>query len=423
MQAKKGDLNPAKMRSVITDLEEESVNVPKAWRGMLFSERIRDHVRFNQADEMLVMFKDEAACITDDDEFRVHAIDTAAEAIKGLARKLPACIKDGQDPALLCLVKLAGGLAIVKELNSETTTDLAILGDMLGFGSKGRQEQTKALAKVLDLKEDMSNYHGVLKSLFVEHSFAALVAWIEGGVDEQDSTLLAKELEDSFHDLGNEDLPKHARPRFDELLKRAVCAMAGGQAGHVKGSVKQILAALTECMSGVPNKLEMVVQEACASCDLPWAEAESKLDVAAATIDMLFLQAVFDVSGLLSGMSPEACAMLKGTAPIADSLGVLEKSHAYIMAKRALVDATVAIGRAVGTQRASKEIASLLQVGDAKFDKAGTLNEGTTSAWMKMKESVRALASTEMAKEAADVLQHFKDLAKEVARKSVDTKG
>ena len=39
--------------------------------------------------------------------------------------------------------------------------------------SKGRQEQTKALAKVLDLKEDMSNYHGVMKSLFVEHSFAA----------------------------------------------------------------------------------------------------------------------------------------------------------------------------------------------------------------------------------------------------------
>ena len=83
----------------------------------------------------------------------------------------------------------------------------------------------------------MSNYHGVLKSLCVEHSFAALVAWIEGGVDEQDSTLLAKELEDSFHDLGKEDLSKHARPRFDELLKRAVCAMAGGQAGHAQGSV------------------------------------------------------------------------------------------------------------------------------------------------------------------------------------------
>ena len=104
-------------------------------------------------------------------------------------------------------------------------------------------------------------------------------------------------------------------------------------------------------------------------------------------------------------------------------MGLLEKSHANIMAKRALVDATVAIGRAVGTQRASKEIAALLQVGDAKFDKAGTLNEGTTSAWMKMKESVRALAWTEMAKETADVLQHFKDLAKEVARKSVDTHG
>ena len=250
-----------------------------------------------------------------------------------------------------------------------------------------------------------------------------MVAWIEGGVDEQDSTLLAKELEDSFHDLGKEDLSKHARPRFDELLKRAVCAMAGGQAGNVKGTVKQVLAALTECMSGVPNKLEQVVQEACASCDLPWAEAESKLDVAAATIDRLFLQAVFDVSGLLSGMSPEACAMLKGQACIADSLGMLEKSHANSMAKRALVDATLAIGHAVGTQRASTEIAALLQVGDAKFDKAGTLNEGTTSAWMKMKESVRALASTEMAKDTDDVLQHFKELAKEVARKSVDTKG
>ena len=64
----------------------------------------------------------------------MHTIGTAAEAIKGLARKLPACIKDGKDPALLCLVKLAGGLATVKELKSETTTDLAILGDMLGFG-------------------------------------------------------------------------------------------------------------------------------------------------------------------------------------------------------------------------------------------------------------------------------------------------
>ena len=108
----------------------------------------------------------------------------------------------------MCLVKLAGGLATVKELNSETTTGLAILGDMLGFGSKGRQEQTNALAKVLNLKEDMSNYHGVLKSRFVEDSFPALVAWIEGGVDEQDSTLLAKELEDSFHDHGKVDFER-----------------------------------------------------------------------------------------------------------------------------------------------------------------------------------------------------------------------
>ena len=99
----------------------------------------------------------------------------------------------------------------------------------------------------------------------------------------------------------------------------------------------------------------------------------------------------------------------------------MEKSHANIMAKRALVDATLAIAHAVGTQRASTEIAALLQVGDAKCDKAGTLNEGTTSAWMKLKESVRALTSTEMAKVSGDVLQHFKDLAKEVARKSVDT--
>ena len=89
------------MRSVITGLEEESVNVPKAWRGMLFSESIREHVRLNQADEMLAMFKHEAACFADDDESRVHAIDTAAQAIQGLARKLPSCIKDGQDPALL----------------------------------------------------------------------------------------------------------------------------------------------------------------------------------------------------------------------------------------------------------------------------------------------------------------------------------
>ena len=61
LAGKKGGGNPENMESVIKALEEAPVNVPPAWRGMLFSESIRDHVRFNQADEVLAMFKDEAA--------------------------------------------------------------------------------------------------------------------------------------------------------------------------------------------------------------------------------------------------------------------------------------------------------------------------------------------------------------------------
>jgi len=92
--------NPEKMRTVIAALTELSLDVPEAWNGMLLVESIRDHVRFNQVDDMIAVFK-EAAGSTE--ESSLHLVETAAEAIKGLALKLPSPIEDAQEGVLLCL--------------------------------------------------------------------------------------------------------------------------------------------------------------------------------------------------------------------------------------------------------------------------------------------------------------------------------
>ena len=82
--------NPEKMRTVIAALTELSLDVPEAWNSMLLVESIRDHVRFNQVDDIIAMFK-EAAGSTD--ESSLHLVEAAAEAIKGLALKLPSPLK------------------------------------------------------------------------------------------------------------------------------------------------------------------------------------------------------------------------------------------------------------------------------------------------------------------------------------------
>ena len=327
--------NPEKMRTVIAALTELSLDVPEAWNGMLLVESIRDHVRFNQVDDMIAMFK-EAAGSTD--ESSLHLVEAAAEAIKGSALKLPSPIEDAQEGVLLCLKELAGGLAQLKELGDDAMADCAILADVLAFGPTSRAKQNKALADLQHMRQDLSGYHGVLKGFLATENFGSLAAWVESGVDDQESTLLCSQLKDSFQNLAKEDVLADERSRFNALLQRALSTMAGDQEGNVKAAVKQVLGGLAECMNAVPNKLEDHVQEACALCDLPKAQAKSKVESAASSIKVLigklFRRAVFDIDDLLSGMSAEASAKLLTKTSMADAVGMLRKIHATILAKK-----------------------------------------------------------------------------------------
>ena len=59
-----GGGNPEKMKSVIAALTEVSPSVPKAWAGMLLTESIRDHARFNQVDDILALCKEEVSFVS-----------------------------------------------------------------------------------------------------------------------------------------------------------------------------------------------------------------------------------------------------------------------------------------------------------------------------------------------------------------------
>jgi len=251
---------------------------------MLLVESIRDHVRFNQVDDMIAMFK-EAAGSTD--ESSLHLVETAAEAIKCLAFKLPSPIEDAQEGVLLCLKELSGGLAQLKELGDDAMADCAVLADVLAFGPTSRAKQNKALPDLQHMRQDLSGYHGVVKGFLATETFGSLAAWVESGVDDQEATLLCSQLKDSFQNLGKEGVPGDERLRFSALLQQALSTMAGDQEGNVKATVKLVLGGLADCMNSVVNKLEDHVQEACAMRDLPKAQAKSKVESAASSIKVL----------------------------------------------------------------------------------------------------------------------------------------
>ena len=419
---KKGGDNPEKMRAVIDALTELPLDVPQAWNGMLLVESIRDHVRFNHVDDMIAMFKEAAGSA--DESSLLHLVETVAEAIKGLALKLPSPIEGAQDEGLLCLTKLAGGLAHLKELGDDATADCAILADVLAVGPVSREKKDKALADLQHMRQDLSGYHGVLKGFLATEKFGSLVAWVESGVEDQESTLLCSQLKDSFQNLAKEDVPANERSRFDALLHQALSTMAGDQQGNVQATVKHIIGGLVECMNAVPNKLDDHVQEACALCDLPKAKAESQVESVASSIkvliDKLFRRAVFDIDNILDGVSGEVSDKLLTKTSMADAVGMLRKTHDTILAKKSLVDTSLAIAGAVSGQATPQDIAAHLQAGDAVLDKAGTLNEATASAWSRMKKLVQEKASADMLEVSGKATQRFKDLAKEVVQRCID---
>jgi hypothetical protein len=228
--------------------------------------------------------------------------------------------------------------------------DCAILAEVLAFGPTSRAKQNKALADLQHIRQDLSGYHGVLKGFLATENFGSLAAWVESGVDDQESTLLCSQLKDSFQNLAKEDVLADERSRFNALLQQALSTMAGDQEGNVKATVKQVLGGLAECMNAVPNKLEDHVQEACALCDLPKVQAKSKVESAASSIKVLigklFRRAVFDIDDLLSGMSAEASAKLLTKTYMADAVGMLRKIHATILSKK-----KVSSGRRPGHSR------------------------------------------------------------------------
>ena len=79
--------------------------------------------------------------------------------------------------------------------------DCAILAEVLGFGPTSRAKQNKALADLQHMRQDLSGYHGVLKGFLATENFGSLAAWVESGVDDQESTLLCNQLKDSFQNL------------------------------------------------------------------------------------------------------------------------------------------------------------------------------------------------------------------------------
>ena len=123
---------------------------------------------------------------------------------------------------MLCLAKIAGGLAAAQAFGDSVSADWHMLANMLGFGSASRDDQAKALAQLLAVKEDMSGYHGVLKAPLAEDNFDVLRAWVEGGAGDQESTLLCKELNGVFQNLSIENASVVDRARSDAILQTAL---------------------------------------------------------------------------------------------------------------------------------------------------------------------------------------------------------